>query len=192
MSSDNFPGPNELLDNVVSFGLESVDDYFRMSGDAGPWEVPECWPQAEIARNIRAKYELYIWLELPIAKVLEWMGQDRETPLVLEGARTGGRLDLGLFGATERPNNATFRCAIELKRYILSGSECNSDAERIRAMRERFDVHGIVGGMFVGDAAEIQARLTSSLGVSPAVVACKSSQHTHLEGHRYGFIAALV
>jgi hypothetical protein len=180
------------LDSVVKFGLESVSDYLRMSGDASGWEVPERWPQTEIARKIRAKYGLYIWLELPIAKVLDWMGQDQEKPLVLEGERTGGRLDIGLFRATERPIDATFRGAIELKRYILSGSECNYDAERIAAMRQHFEVCGIVGGMVVGNAAEIRARMTSSLGVPSTAVACELSPHNHAGGYSYGFIAALA
>lgn len=196
MPDDNFSQHTALLEDVSSFGLESVNDYLCMSGDAGGWQVPECWPQTEIARKLRSKYGLYIWLELPVARVLEWESPNPEKPLTLEGERNGGRFDIGLFSATQKPNEATFLGVIEVKRHIIDGSECDYDAQRIVAMKKLFKTRGIVCGMFIGDGNEVETRLISGLGIPRTSVCRKDNPEKYVDdygsNYAYGFIAALI
>ncbi len=192
MQNSSFPHPDSLVEDVAQFGLRAINDYLSMSGDAQCWEIPERWPQCEIARQIWAKYKVYVWLELPIAKVLEWMSPDQKVPLVLQGERTSGRLDIGLFSSANRPCDANFGAVVELKRQLFSGSECAYDAARIYAMRELFPICAIVGGMFIGERDEIRKAMTSSLGISLPAISCQVNSERHCDGYSYGFVAAIV
>jgi hypothetical protein len=185
--------PRSLLDDVTQFGMQAVNDYFKMSGDANWWEVPERWPQSEIARKIWGKHQLYIWLELPIAKVLGWMTQDQQAPPLLQSERTTGRLDMGLFSSAQEPKDADFCGVIELKRHIVTGKECDYDSVRLRAMQKLSPtLWGIVGGILVGDADQISATMARSLGIELSAVAYCGNPYLHHDGSAYGFIGAIL
>jgi hypothetical protein len=112
MSDGRFPQPESLLDDVTQFGVQAVNDYFTMSGDANCWEIPERWPQNEIARRLWDKHRIYIWiyiwLELPIAKVLGWMNSNLQGKFVGEAdqisAAMAASLGIGLSAVSCRRN----------------------------------------------------------------------------------------
>ncbi len=192
MQGGTFPNPNDLLEDVVQFGMAAVKDYREMSGDASIWEIPERWSQTELARQIWKKHGIYIWLELAIPKILGWMNEGQQVPLVLEGERTTGRIDIALFSTAERPEFADFSGIIEIKKVIVNGSECTYDAQRIRAINKLFPICGIVGGLVVGNLSSVSSVMATNLDLPTSSIICSKGVEDADTGFSYGFVAALV
>jgi hypothetical protein len=127
-----FPADIDLLTDMVAFSLNAVDGYLEMTGDGCAWDTPELWIQSEVARKIREKHRLLVWLEPGIEKVLGWLNHGTDIPLTLQGLRTTGFLDIALFEPANVMEQSDFRGIMEIKSGITKGTECDKDADRIR------------------------------------------------------------
>jgi phosphoribosylformylglycinamidine synthase subunit PurS len=179
--------PDDLLREVVQSGLTAVEKYFEMGGDAGLWEMPELWIQTEIAAALWRKYESYIWLELPISKMLEWY-REWEAPDMRPEERITGRVDIGLFSGSGTPEQTELAAIVEVKDLVLNGYECVRDGKRIRKIANLHPVHGIVGGPYNGRAELVTQGIADGLKLQRSKIFSQPSRNFN----EVGFIAALV
>jgi hypothetical protein len=191
-----FPADADLLNDVVRFSVEAVQDYLEMSGDASIWQAPERWIQSEVARKLKQRLGIFIWLEPGMDKVLEWV-RDPQVLIVpaLADARTTGFLDLALFEPHDPVDQSDFRGIVELKTMVNTGSEFNADANRIRYIGShcRSGLCGIVAGIYAGDAARLVQQMKRSLSLSDSDIRWQqSSGPCPISRSPYGAIGALV
>jgi hypothetical protein len=190
--SRKFPEDADLLRDVVEFSANAVQDYLEMSGDASVWDTPEQWIQSEVARRIREKRRLLVWLEPGMNKLLEWKILQSEIMASSEDERTTGFLDIVLFDPFGPIKEGDFRAIVELKSVISRGSEFNYDAKRIRFIgRHARPLCGIVAGIYIDDPSKMTQRLLKDLDVDSSAVILQTGGRDP-GGSAFGAIGALV
>jgi hypothetical protein len=122
------------------------------------------------------------------------MKNENEAPLTLKGDRTTGRLDIGLFRMSDKPDLRTFFGTIEVKRLIRNGTECAYDADRIREISNLSNIYGIVAAPFVSEKIEeVRRLLCDAIHVDISNTIFDSSV-LNRDGNKYtyGFIGAAI
>jgi hypothetical protein len=149
---------NTILNTVLQTGAKAIKDYLEMTGDAAARDLPEFWLQSEIARSFAVKQQYYVFLERRMTDILRDANSGRKSPVVWQGDRITGRVDIALYERTPKSEDAGLKAVIELKK--IDSDYCSKDdAIRIREISRVWEnqICGIVAGLFYC-VSEDQAR----------------------------------
>jgi hypothetical protein len=106
---------NTILNTVLQTGAKAIKDYLEMTGDAAARDLPEFWLQSEIARSFAVKQQYYVFLERRMTDILRDANSGRKSPVVWQGDRITGRVDIALYERTPKSEDAGLKAVIELK-----------------------------------------------------------------------------